>query len=186
MTELTREIERFNAIIETIEARCMAVDGPVTPTLKEMREDELAEIWRLLQALRLAALEAERQPVARWERSFLTDAELALIIEDSKRDVLPVGSDIRQLAGEVLRARQAAAPLPLEDKGREPTDDEIDRIAKAINTVNEECGGPRWDHPDDDGRRANKYHLRRQARRAFDAIERGDHLSTTGSEGSSS
>lgn len=45
-------IDQFNRIIEAIENRCMAVDGPVTPTLSEMREDELALIWELLQEIR--------------------------------------------------------------------------------------------------------------------------------------
>lgn len=34
-------------IIEGVESRCMAVDGPVTPTLQEMTEEELRRIYRL-------------------------------------------------------------------------------------------------------------------------------------------
>ncbi len=33
-------------LISRIEARCLAADGPVTPTLQEMREDELAELYK--------------------------------------------------------------------------------------------------------------------------------------------
>ncbi len=35
------------AIIETVENRCMASDGPVTPTLREITEAEFREIWLL-------------------------------------------------------------------------------------------------------------------------------------------
>ena len=38
-----REIE---AIVYAVEARCMAVDGPVTPTLSEMSESELRQLWK--------------------------------------------------------------------------------------------------------------------------------------------
>lgn len=61
----TAEVERlreatgkFTAIIDAVEARCMAADGPVTPTLQEMREDELASLWRQVQTLRAALGEA--------------------------------------------------------------------------------------------------------------------------------
>ncbi len=49
---LFRLIDDFNNIIDLIENRCMASEGPVTPTLMEMREDELAKIWQLLQQIR--------------------------------------------------------------------------------------------------------------------------------------
>lgn len=49
---MNNQIARFNEIIDRIESRCMATDGPVTPTLHEMRESELAEIWRLLTSIR--------------------------------------------------------------------------------------------------------------------------------------
>jgi Lar family restriction alleviation protein len=47
--------EQFVRIIDQIEVRCMAVDGPVTPTLNEMSEAELAELWRHAQAIKSAA-----------------------------------------------------------------------------------------------------------------------------------
>lgn len=40
-------IDKFNKIIDQIENRCMACDGPVTPTLQEASEEELSELWRL-------------------------------------------------------------------------------------------------------------------------------------------
>ena len=45
------EMKWFNEIVDTVESRCMAIDGPVTPTLQEMRETELAELWRIVQRL---------------------------------------------------------------------------------------------------------------------------------------
>ncbi len=36
---------RIVNIIECVESRCMAADGPVTPTTKEITEDELRRIW---------------------------------------------------------------------------------------------------------------------------------------------
>ena len=48
MKNLKTQIDRFNRIIDNIENRCMAVDGPVTPTLKEATEAELSELWALL------------------------------------------------------------------------------------------------------------------------------------------
>ena len=44
--------EEFNRIIDKIEIRCMASEGPVTPTLKEATEDELSRLWHLLQAIK--------------------------------------------------------------------------------------------------------------------------------------
>lgn len=46
-TMITPE-DRFNQIIDQIEIRCMANDGPVTPTLKEATEEELSELWQLV------------------------------------------------------------------------------------------------------------------------------------------
>lgn len=48
------KIQRFNALIDGIESRCMAVDGPVTATLDEASEQELSEIWCILQDIRAA------------------------------------------------------------------------------------------------------------------------------------
>ncbi len=36
---------RIVNIIECVENRCMAADGPVTPTTKEITEDDLRRIW---------------------------------------------------------------------------------------------------------------------------------------------
>lgn len=35
------------SIIERVENRCMEVDGPVTPTTKEITEEELRRIYKL-------------------------------------------------------------------------------------------------------------------------------------------
>ncbi len=65
-------IDTFNRIVENVEARCMAVDGPVTPTLKEMSEVELSSLWEAVQAIRSALiaeaveLVAFQQRVAPW------------------------------------------------------------------------------------------------------------------------
>lgn len=34
-------------VIETVEARCMAADGPVTPTHQEITDGELRKIYKL-------------------------------------------------------------------------------------------------------------------------------------------
>ncbi len=39
--------EKIVQIIMRVENRCMAVDGPVTPTTKEISEEELQLIWKL-------------------------------------------------------------------------------------------------------------------------------------------
>ena len=46
MTDKER-LRKIAEIIEAVDNRCMAVDGPVTPTLQEMTQDEIAEIYRL-------------------------------------------------------------------------------------------------------------------------------------------
>lgn len=45
-------IKEFNSIIYAIENRCMAADGPVTPTLREATEKELSRLWVLIQSIR--------------------------------------------------------------------------------------------------------------------------------------
>lgn len=40
-------LRQIVAIILAVENRCMAVDGPVTPTTKEMTEEELRRIYQL-------------------------------------------------------------------------------------------------------------------------------------------
>lgn len=55
-------IATFNRIVDQVESRCLAADGPVTPTLQEMREDELATLWQAVQfiALSLQTIFAEQ------------------------------------------------------------------------------------------------------------------------------
>lgn len=43
----SRRLRAIAAIIEIVEVRCMAADGPVTDTRAEMTADELRQIWRL-------------------------------------------------------------------------------------------------------------------------------------------
>jgi len=45
--ELIRRLDRIAAIIEQVDIRCMACDGPVTPTLEEITEAEMIEIYQL-------------------------------------------------------------------------------------------------------------------------------------------
>ena len=40
-------LNKIAEIIETVDNRCMASDGPVTPTLREMTKDEIREIYQL-------------------------------------------------------------------------------------------------------------------------------------------
>ena len=40
-------LQRIKEIIEQVDVRCMAADGPVTPTLQEMTQDELSRIYAL-------------------------------------------------------------------------------------------------------------------------------------------
>lgn len=40
-------LRRIAEIIESVEQRCMAIDGPVSPTLDEMEQSELSEIYKL-------------------------------------------------------------------------------------------------------------------------------------------
>lgn len=40
-------LKKIADIIEGVDHRCMAADGPVTPTLEEMTQEEISEIYRL-------------------------------------------------------------------------------------------------------------------------------------------
>jgi len=68
---------RFNNIVDAVEARCMAADGPVTPTLQEISEKELAALWRAVQGMR-EALDSALEDDARLKRQRrLSLAEIA-------------------------------------------------------------------------------------------------------------
>lgn len=43
----TQRLARIAQIIENVDLRCMAADGPVTPTLQEMTQDEISRIYAL-------------------------------------------------------------------------------------------------------------------------------------------
>lgn len=44
---LEKKLKRIAEIIENVDDRCMHVDGPVTPTLEEMTQEEISEIYEL-------------------------------------------------------------------------------------------------------------------------------------------
>lgn len=48
-TKLTpkQRLKEIADIIEAVDMRCAAVDGPVTPTLEEMTPQEIKKIYRL-------------------------------------------------------------------------------------------------------------------------------------------
>jgi hypothetical protein len=46
MTDRAR-LRRIAQIIQEVDNRCLAADGPVTPTLQEMTQDELSRIYAL-------------------------------------------------------------------------------------------------------------------------------------------
>lgn len=43
---LTTRLDNIAKIIEDVDNRCMAVDGPVTPTLNEMTQKEMSMIYK--------------------------------------------------------------------------------------------------------------------------------------------
>jgi len=43
----SQRLARIKEIIELVDIRCSAADGPVPPTLREMRSEELSEIFAL-------------------------------------------------------------------------------------------------------------------------------------------
>jgi len=47
MTNRKRDAKKLMALVNQIEARCMAVDGSVTPTLQEATRDEVIDLMRL-------------------------------------------------------------------------------------------------------------------------------------------
>ena len=44
---MLERLNRITRIIEQVDNRCMAVDGPVSSTLEEMTQEEISEIYRL-------------------------------------------------------------------------------------------------------------------------------------------
>lgn len=83
--------QEFNDIIDRVESRCMATDGPVTPTLNEMREHELADLWRAVQVIRTALAEQGEAPQPIGSDTCLLDggAEQHILdgIEDCERAI---------------------------------------------------------------------------------------------------
>lgn len=125
--ERLREFEtvatRFNAIIDRVEARCMAVDGPVTPTLDEMEEQELAELWQGVQNMRrlLSPRAAEQQePVAAHVRFRREAVALALTMDpsDFAGDFDPVDDNTVEGFARTLTIVLGGYDWTLDDKGR--------------------------------------------------------------------
>lgn len=52
LTELQR-LFKIAEIIENVDNRCLAVDGDVTPTLQEMTQKEISQIYRLVKGRKL-------------------------------------------------------------------------------------------------------------------------------------
>lgn len=42
---LRRNARTIMRLVDRVETRCLAADGPVTPTLQEMTEAELRQLW---------------------------------------------------------------------------------------------------------------------------------------------
>jgi len=53
---LRRAIAEFNKVVDVVEGRCMAADGPVTPTMHEITDGELARLWKAVQVIRQATV----------------------------------------------------------------------------------------------------------------------------------
>lgn len=49
--EIRAQAEIIDAVVNRVEIRCMATDGPVTPTLREITEKEMSEIWQACNAI---------------------------------------------------------------------------------------------------------------------------------------
>ena len=47
LVDYRARLDRIAAIIEAVDHRAMAADGPVTPTLEEMNQKEMTEIYSL-------------------------------------------------------------------------------------------------------------------------------------------
>jgi len=47
LRDAVKRLNRIAEIVENVDARCMHADGDVTPTLEEMTQEEISEIYRL-------------------------------------------------------------------------------------------------------------------------------------------
>jgi len=63
---LKEKLQRIAKIIESVDNRCMATDGPVTPTLLEMKQKEISEIYRLAKQ-RATKVNSKPRPVLEGE-----------------------------------------------------------------------------------------------------------------------
>ena len=85
---LAGRLKRIAQIIEDVDNRCMFVDGPVSPTLQEMTQEEISEVYHLAKGARFrppAAGDAVR------ERELELEAEAhryQTILEGRNREVI--------------------------------------------------------------------------------------------------
>jgi len=50
---LSKLLCQISRIIEHVDNRCMAGDGPITPTLQEMKQSEISKIYKLAEGRNL-------------------------------------------------------------------------------------------------------------------------------------
>jgi len=98
---LTRAIAEFNKVVDLVEGRCMAADGPVTPTMHEITDGELARLWEAVQVIRQAMVPCA---AAAPDLANVTAEQVRLVREAGEMYVgsheFPDGADDRQDAAE--------------------------------------------------------------------------------------
>lgn len=106
----TERLAEIAAIIEAVDHRCMAADGPVTPTLREMTQKEISRIYKL------AALDVVRPSTTPHPSDGLSDAEIARaedVAEGETRavnDLLLDHQGVRQALGAFALGDYAVPP----------------------------------------------------------------------------
>jgi len=65
-----KRLKRIAEIIEAVDNRCMAVDGSVTPTLKEMTQKEISEIYALASHQTEPSRQDDAKPKKRYGQRF--------------------------------------------------------------------------------------------------------------------
>lgn len=106
-----RALARIAEIIEGVDQRCMACDGPVTPTLQEMRQSEISEIYKL--AKRDASLSAAKTDLDGVIETNLRAIAIRCEEGDKKSNWLPI---IHRLALEAMVALQSTPVTQPESK----------------------------------------------------------------------
>jgi hypothetical protein len=85
-------------IIESVEDRCLAADGPVTPTLAEMTEEELGTIYRLATPTADAEPEAPTPEKLRAMAEWFDDPKNPMVVEVEIRSSVTAGFMLRRIA----------------------------------------------------------------------------------------